>query len=1004
MKLALRLAYLLIALLCLLQIVSVSAQESGYTYIVQPGDSWPLVAQRVGVPVSELQGANPESVRPNGWLIVGETLFIPRAPNWEEQFYIVQRGEGWIIVAEKFGLTVAQLQEANPNSQRASNSLIVGERLLIPALVPAPTGVSTVEATGIPTEVPTEVPTGVPTEAPTVTPTVAPTLAPTATPTPVIDILAILSTDGEEPAPFFVPHISLTLPTRVSLPPCPDVPDDLGQTLTALFSIPTSSRHAQLTSFLADCGAEFRILVNADLNSDRVDDAVLVFTNAEGRRTASNSAGGRTGIPVGQQELVILDGGEGHSLSYEIAATGTIDLLATQDINADGLTDVVWTDTVCGPNTCFVTVHVRSWDGVAWRDWTKGTITMASANVSLTPNSNPGVAKEIRLTGGQYAGADAGPQRSRTVVWTSTGGAPYALSSERLALSRCLYHTVMDANHAMTDELYLEKAQWLYTDAVENSGLQACGERGNELSELRSFALFRLALIAGYQSAPELAAAHVERLAATYNRQVYAEVAVRWLAAYQQSGDAKTACEAANNFAAGTPEVMDILADYGYANPTFTAADVCPNLEIKPEAGPDPRLIEIEGLPDCPQTSADYLAVLPQLIGDLSGGQNAVQDSGGDQQEAGNLKLKTFVDGWLQACDAIGSERGGMVFFDLNGDGLEDIIAMPTVISDDGYGPGGSDGVVLVLNQREDGSFQTAYAPEIEGNPRIVAIGDANGDGRAELIWQLERCTTFCLLTVNAITWDNDSATYQSVIGPGAMIAEGSVLVDMIDEGSSALPRIRRLWLSGGVSGREGKGLDIPHTEIWYSKDGLPMRRFTWSYDRANDASNCLGLRLIEANIALQAAGPEGNRASYVTAIELYRAVLESPDLRPCSVQGSDPEEELALLRGLANFRLVQVLTLNNQRSEAESLLEELEEGQPESRYVEAAHAWLAAYTSVPNEVAACAAVMSIFLDSPELWQITEEFGRDHPALNMRQVCYAPNSGEEFEFRLTPNW
>ena len=47
---------------------------------------------------------------------------------------------------------------------------------------------------------------------------------------------------------------------------------------------------------------------------------------------------------------------------------------------------------------------------------------------------------------------------------------------------------------------------------------------------------------------------------------------------------------------------------------------------------------------------------------------------------------------------------------------------------------------------------------------------------------------------------------------------------------------------------------------------------------------------------------------------------------------------------------------------------------------------------------------MSIFLDSPELWQITEEFGRDHPSLNMRQVCYAPNSGEDFEFRLTPNW
>ena len=973
MRLALRLAFLWIALLCLLQIVSVSAQESGYTYTVQPGDSWPLVAQRVGLTVSELQEANPDAVRANGWLIIGEFLFIPRVPDWEEKFYIVQRGDGWATVAERFGLPVELLEGANPRAQREDDSLIVGERLLIPALLPTPT----------------------------VTPTDG--LSPTVTPTPVLDLLAILSTDSDS-APFFVPHISVPLPTRVTLPPCPDVPDDLGQALTALFRIPTSNRHTQLTSFLGDCGAEFRILVNADLNADRVDDAVLVFTSADGPRSGSISAGRGSGTPVGQQELVILDGGQAHSLSYAIAATGTIDLLATQDINADGVVDVVWTDTVCGPNSCFVTVHVRSWDGVAWRDWTKGTITMASADVSLTPSSEPGMPKEIRLTGGQYAGADAGPQRTRTVVWTSTDGAPYALSSERMMPSLCLYHTVIDANHALADERYLEKAQWLYTDAVENINLQACGERLNELSELRSFALFRLALIAGYLSDPELAAARVQRLASMYNKQIYAEVAVRWLAAYQQSGDAEKACETVYDFAAVTPDVVNILADYGYANPTFTMKDVCPYLRIELQAEPDPRPTQIEGLPACPQTSADYLSVLPEVISDVSRSQNSDLGAGSDQQQSGKLKLRTFVDAWLQACDAMSGERGSLLIFDLNEDGLEDLIAMPTVISDDGYGPGGADGVVLVLHQRDDGSFQTAYAPDVEGQPRFLAIGDANEDGKADLIWQVERCATFCIVTVNAVTWDNESATYQTVIGSGATIVEGTVLVDMIDDESSALPRIRRLWLRGGVSGTEEKGLNIPHTEFWYSLDGSPLRRFTWSYDRANDASNCLGLRLIEANVALQAAGPEGNRASYATAIELYRAALESTELRPCSVQGTDQEEELAMLRGLASFRLVQVLTLNDKRSEAESLLETLEESQPEDRYTEAARAWLNAYTSVPNPVAACAAVMSTFLDRPELWQITEEFGRDHPALNIRQVCYAPSSGEEFEFRLTPNW
>ena len=142
--------------------------------------------------------------------------------------------------------------------------------------------------------------------------------------------------------------------------------------------------------------------------------------------------------------------------------------------------------------------------------------------------------------------------------------------------------------------------------------------------------------------------------------------------------------------------------------------------------------------------------------------QSTVGDSDGERQEGAILKLRIFLDAWLQACDALGIGRGGLLIYDLNQDGLKDVIAMPSVVSDDGYGPGGADGVVLILHQQDDGSFEPVYAPEIEGLPSILAIGDADGDGRPELFWQLERCTTFCLLTVEAITWDSLTAAYQS--------------------------------------------------------------------------------------------------------------------------------------------------------------------------------------------------------------------------------------------------
>ena len=972
MKLALRLAFLSIALVCLVQIVTVSAQENGYTYTVQPGDSWPLVARRVGLTVSQLQEANPESIRPNGWLIVGERLFIPNTPRWKDRFYIVQRGEGWISVAGKFDLSVDELQAANPKQLRPDNALIVGERLLIPALLPTPTG-----------------------EALPVVP------LPASTPAAGGDGLSMEPTS--EPAPFFGPRISLPVPTRVTLPPCPGATADLGPALTDLFVIPAANRYAQLTSFLADCGADLKMLTNTDLNADHVDDAVLVYTpsgpgNEVARSTATRSGGRSPGGDGNQQELVILSGGKAHSLSFAATANGTIELLATQDINGDNRTDVVWADTVCGANTCFLTVHVRSWDGVAWRDWTKGTITMASANVSLIDSSGSGEIKELHLTGGEYTGADAGPQRKRTAVWTSTGGAPYALNDEIFASGDCLYHSLLDANRALTDERYLEKAQWLYTDVAENESLKACWNRPDELSELQSFALFRLAVIMGYLKNPIEAISLVQRLEAEYAEQIYAGVARRWLDNYLLTGDPRSACKVVRVYAEVMPGVVDILADYGYANPTFAAKDVCPILELAPPEEPEPNVVQIEGLPDCPSAAVDYLAAFPAAVNLASAA------STGSEGQQNAPTLSESIEAWLRSCGALSDERGGLLFHDLNQDGLKDLIAAPAVSGTDGYGRDGAEGVFMILHQQDDGSYQTAYDPEERGEPTILALGDANGDGRPDLVWQRERCTTYCLLHVEAITWDGVSGSYRSVLGTDATIAEGTALVDVASVDGSALPQIRRLWLRGGVSGMDEDGLAVSHTEIWYSVDGSPLRRYTWSYDRTDEASNCLGLRLIEANVALQAAGQRGDPSGYVMAIEMYREILESPTLKPCSTQGTDPEDEMALLRGLANFRLVQALTLNDQRSEADALLESLAEEQPENRYVRAARSWLTAYYSVPNPVAACAAVMSVFLDSPELWQITEEFGDDHPALNVRQVCHVPGSGEQSELRLTPNW
>ena len=60
-----------------------------------------------------------------------------------------------------------------------------------------------------------------------------------------------------------------------------------------------------------------------------------------------------------------------------------------------------------------------------------------------------------------------------------------------------------------------------------------------------------------------------------------------WLDAYQAGGNIADACAAATAFAEN-PESYEALSDYGYANPTFTATDLCPVLAIQPAATPEP--------------------------------------------------------------------------------------------------------------------------------------------------------------------------------------------------------------------------------------------------------------------------------------------------------------------------------------------------------------------------------------------------------------------------------
>ncbi len=296
---------------------------------------------------------------------------------------------------------------------------------------------------------------------------------------------------------------------------------------------------------------------------------------------------------------------------------------------------------------------------------------------------------------------------------------------------------------------------------------------------------------------------------------------------------------------------------------------------------------------------------------------------------------------------------------------------------------------MLVYYGNPDGSYTLAVQPAMGGMPSPLALADLNEDGKLDLAWTVESCGTTCLTLVQMLTWDGEA--YAPGIVPGAALAEGTARLEPVAANSPG--QGQQLVLEGGSSGLNRGGLAITHTEVWQSVDGAPYTLLSWIYDRENENSNCLGLRLVEADVAMQAAP----LITYEPAIQLYLDTLADDSLQTCSVTGLAEADELALLRGLATFRLTQALSLEGEVGTAQGILTNLINEEPESPYRAVTEAWLASYTEDADAAAACETIMDSLEENEELWQITDNFGTNHPVLGPAQICYVPPTAVEEE-------
>ncbi|MCB0064678.1 MAG: LysM peptidoglycan-binding domain-containing protein, partial [Caldilineaceae bacterium] len=115
-----------------------------YEYVVQPGDIWSTVANRTGLTVRALQEANPQAVRRSGYLIEGERLTIP--DRIATTTHVVQRGESWTVIAKEYDISYYLLKAVNPTASRYGDVLRLGDTLTVPLLNEDITVIGTISA------------------------------------------------------------------------------------------------------------------------------------------------------------------------------------------------------------------------------------------------------------------------------------------------------------------------------------------------------------------------------------------------------------------------------------------------------------------------------------------------------------------------------------------------------------------------------------------------------------------------------------------------------------------------------------------------------------------------------------------------------------------------------------------------------------------------------------------------------------------------------------------
>ena len=252
-------------------------------------------------------------------------------------------------------------------------------------------------------------------------------------------------------------------------------------------------------------------------------------------------------------------------------------LLATEDINADGLTEVVIRQDICGAHTCFTSLLIGRWDGREWHNLAADRIEQAYTEYKIVDLDGDG-SQEITMHGGMIGSSGAGLQRPHTLVFAWRDGAYRRIEDTPDAVEHP-YYRMLDANRALASgdldrALELALAVVDATSFEDEMGFMDGWAHARITTYAAGEALIVYALQGDLPAMEELLFEVQLRSDLTPN--VYSEAIRRVVDVYKETGDAPAACRALEAVAARQPDEAVFFQEYGYGTERMTLDQLCP--------------------------------------------------------------------------------------------------------------------------------------------------------------------------------------------------------------------------------------------------------------------------------------------------------------------------------------------------------------------------------------------------------------------------------------------